>query len=617
MNGLQRNETYDNPSRSPRGSSYQTQSLHRQPSRPVDNFGQASNGLYTINDVSAGYDGQRYNERMTSTLPHGYGGFDMGMSPAWNSSGFGQNSSFNGLGGGSRAKAPMRGRGPLPHMWLEQPQPMQPQNQFAGFNGPMNLAPMRPEQLNVDGDDDLIPTAIVIKNIPFAVKKEQLVSVMNDMGLPIPYAFNYHFDSGIFRGLAFANFTTPDETAAVIAGMNHLELQGRKLRVEYKKMLPQAERDRIEREKRERRGQLEEQHRPTAPSQLQNQASMSSLSSHLQGHSPSPNSARIPQPSMFPGRDMSAARMNGADIDMNDHDTLGYYSKLILFQGDPSQGDVLPFPPDIPADHRKIIHGLAHQLGLSHTSHGAGDQRQVHVYRDPNGNSPHLSSNAYALDPNRRHLSRAATTDFSNVRSNETNYGGPATNSASFLGFPETHGGLSVGSNLRNAKSFADLRSYTPSPAHSVSSFPAGLTGNLQRFQEYGPPSPGSTRSNLTPTTSNMQNGPDSLLNGMSGMNLNNSAFGQPGSSPHRLRGMVSWDREVSNAGPGPIGGHRAFSATHDDTLRSRNQNGPMRQPRKPFPGGSGAFPRSRNDGHQTRGSDELSSPSAAEINAS
>ena len=135
-------------------------------------------------------------------------------------------------------------------MWLDQSQPVQAPSHFAGFNAPMNLAPMRPEQLNVDGEDDLIPTAIVIKNIPFAVKKEQLVQVMTEMGLPIPYAFNYHFDSGIFRGLAFANFTTPEETAQVINGMNHLELQGRKLRVEYKKMLPQAERDRIEREKR-------------------------------------------------------------------------------------------------------------------------------------------------------------------------------------------------------------------------------------------------------------------------------------------------------------------------------------------------------------------------------
>jgi len=139
-----------------------------------------------------------------------------------------------------------------------------------------------------DVDEELIPTAIVIKNIPFAVKKEQLVSLMTDLRLPLPYAFNYHFDNGVFRGLAFANFTTAEETAAVIESMNHFELNGRKLRVEYKKMLPLAERERIEREKRERRGQLEEQHRPLGGGSLQSQQSFSSLASHIPASSPSP-----------------------------------------------------------------------------------------------------------------------------------------------------------------------------------------------------------------------------------------------------------------------------------------------------------------------------------------
>ena len=182
-------------------------------------------------------------------------------------------------------------------MWQDQSQGMQGSLPYSGYGGSMGLPPMRADHFGQEADDDLIPTAIVIKNIPFAVKKEQLVNVMTEMGLPIPYAFNYHFDNGVFRGLAFANFTTPDETAAVIQGMNHLDLHGRKLRVEYKKMLPQAERDRIEREKRERRGQLEEQHRPMAASQLHTQQSMSSLSSHVPAHSPSPNSARNLQPS--------------------------------------------------------------------------------------------------------------------------------------------------------------------------------------------------------------------------------------------------------------------------------------------------------------------------------
>ena len=169
------------------------------------------------------------------------------------------------------------------------PQQMSATNGFTGLGpSPLGMSHLRSEQYPAEPEEDLIPTAIVIKNIPFAVKKEQLVELMTQMNLPLPYAFNYHFDNGVFRGLAFANFTSPDETAQVIEHLNHYDLQGRKLRVEYKKMLPLHERERIEREKRERRGQLEEQHRPLNGNQLHNQPSISSLSSHRPTNSPSP-----------------------------------------------------------------------------------------------------------------------------------------------------------------------------------------------------------------------------------------------------------------------------------------------------------------------------------------
>ena len=57
---------------------------------------------------------------------------------------------------------------------------------------------------------------------------------MTKLNLPLPYAFNYHFDNGVFRGLAFANFTSTDETSAVVNQLNGREIGGRKLRVEYK-----------------------------------------------------------------------------------------------------------------------------------------------------------------------------------------------------------------------------------------------------------------------------------------------------------------------------------------------------------------------------------------------
>lgn len=172
---------------------------------------------------------------------------------------------------------------------------LQQHNLSGMFDQPQHShrSPPPPNQQN--DHEELIPTAIVIKNIPFAVKKEQLTDMMSGMGLPLPYAFNYHFDNGVFRGLAFANFTDARETQQVIDALNHLDLQGRKLRVEYKKMLPAAERDRIERDKRERRGQLEEQHRApnmVSTGSLHTAGSMTSLNSGLRTTSPSPVNMR-------------------------------------------------------------------------------------------------------------------------------------------------------------------------------------------------------------------------------------------------------------------------------------------------------------------------------------
>jgi hypothetical protein len=83
-------------------------------------------------------------------------------------------------------------------------------NPFSSLGAPpLAGSQLRTETLSSDPDEELIPTAIVIKNIPFAVKKEQLVQLMTDLNLPLPYAFNYHFDSGVFRGLALQILQAP------------------------------------------------------------------------------------------------------------------------------------------------------------------------------------------------------------------------------------------------------------------------------------------------------------------------------------------------------------------------------------------------------------------------
>ncbi|KAI1832390.1 hypothetical protein DTO013E5_6160 [Penicillium roqueforti] len=540
-------------------------------------------------------------ERLNPSLQNNYG-YDISGSQTWNPNGFANAQALGGIRSASASLKPnARGRAGLPTTWLDQ-QPNMPQA-FSNLGpGPIQSSAMRPEASASSADDDeLIPTAIVIKNIPFAVKKEQLVQLMTELNLPLPYAFNYHFDNGVFRGLAFANFTSAEETATVIEVLNHFELQGRKLRVEYKKMLPLQERERIEREKRERRGQLEEQHRPMGGGpQLQTQSSMSSLTSHIPATSPSPVSQR--------GQKI--------DVDLNDTQTLSYYSQLLLFKEDTVRDSVI-FPHNLTPSQRRTVHTLAHNMGLGHASRGSGEQRQVQVFKIAAGAnvSPPTSSipPSGQSDSGRRGLNRAATIDFGEARQEA----GPGTfntlrgQNSGFLGVMDSPGNFANGQNLRAAKSFADLRSYTPSPVPSSASFPAALQSNGARLQYEGAPTGTSNTPTLTPVQSGsslgMQRDDNLLVNSLGGLSLG-TGIGGPNSSPRRLRGMFSWEQDSQQSNAGAIGSNRGMSMGYD----GQQERMPVRQPRGPTPDKGPGF--RRQNGHQSRGSDELRTNSGVEI---
>ncbi|CAK7902622.1 hypothetical protein CAAN1_16S03334 [[Candida] anglica] len=228
------------------------------------------------------------------------------------------------------------------------------------------------EDRELDDDDELIPTAIVIKNIPFAIKKEQLLDVMTKLNLPLPYAFNYHFDNGVFRGLAFANFTSTNETSSVVNLLNGREIGGRKLRVEYKKMLPLQERERIEREKREKRGQLEEQHRSTSNASLASLMSTASTTAATKNLSVSGSGTQNTSQTerlfvAFPSQVQSASPLPliPAEVNFNDPDVLDLYTQLVLYRDDSTKSVFeLAFPSTLTIGQRKILSILASFLNL-------------------------------------------------------------------------------------------------------------------------------------------------------------------------------------------------------------------------------------------------------------
>ncbi|KAF3921450.1 hypothetical protein ABW21_db0204959 [Orbilia brochopaga] len=559
----------------------QVQTLHRQTSRQFEQYGPANTGLYTAEDHAARYDTARYDTARVGTRSVSYG-FDNATAQTWNAQSFG---SVNNVGSlpGRGVKGVARQRSALPTTWLDS-------TTLPGVSLGMGGLSLGPQPLGADtrsDDDELIPTAIVIKNIPFAVKKEQLVQLMTDLDLPLPYAFNYHFDNGVFRGLAFANFTTAEETAAVINVLNHFELQGRKLRVEYKKMLPLAERERIEREKRERRGQLEEQHRPgVPPPQLQHQSSMQNL---LPSLSPRPNSS-------------SAQVTKDSEIDLNNPQTLQFYSQLLLFRDDHSR-EALIFPPTLSPSQRRIVHTLAHHMSLAHVSRGTGENRQVQVFRHSQPvqsiSPPTIPTVMPVESQQRRTLARATTMDFSETRSADGGVGIYSTigRQGGLLDIPSSPSGKDAQSrnNLRAAKSFADLRSYTPSPVPSSASFPSHLSQNVAKYQqqqqEYTNGSVSATTPSLTPTSNNINAMTESLLvSNLGGMNLGSTLGIGSGSlrgDPRDARGLFGSDGGMHGAigglSPSQTTSTRNFSMTSFDEQRDRgSQILPSRQPRGP-----------------------------------
>ncbi|KAG6812763.1 hypothetical protein H0H92_000678 [Tricholoma furcatifolium] len=306
-------------------------------------------------------------------------------------------------------------RSAIPTQWLDNNNPddrsLSPQNNsdFSSAGGsppPMGhlnppLAPSTPNP-----DDEIIPTAIVIKNIPFNVKREALLDIIASLSIPTPYAFNYHLDQqGSFRGLAFANFRQAQDADAVVAALNGFDVQGRKLRVEYKKVLQAGEKERIEREKairRMRSMQLEKEQSNATPLYEDYGSALSSAFSPARSFSsgspypqpqyspPNPSSLLAPQYNLglnsapvAPTQSTTpsvSGKSASDEIDMNDPSTLEIYSRILLFKDDRMR-DELAFSRSLSPKQRRVVHLLAQKLGVYHYSIGEGDERYVVVTR--------------------------------------------------------------------------------------------------------------------------------------------------------------------------------------------------------------------------------------------
>jgi hypothetical protein len=289
------------------------------------------------------------------------------------------------------------------------------------------------------------------------------------------------------------------------------------------------------------------------------------------------------------------------EFDLNDPITLDFYNELLVFKNDANRESLI-FPTTIQPQDRRTIHTLAHHMGLEHRSEGEGPNRCVSISKSrQTAISPppsQLSSTNY-YNESRRGVHRAATIDFSEARETGYHTSHPLRSQGSgLLDIPGSPGmsGPNHAQSLRAAKSFADLRSYSPSPVPSASGFGANLAQNVQnisRYADYGHSSAASGTPNLTPTSQSREDYLQ-LANNMSNLNM----YERP-------------SNQRTNAGA--IGSQRPVNGnSYDENPRNGASAVPERQPRGPPPGASdnrgewNAFSRPRQNGHVNRGSGEL-----------
>ncbi|CAG8515756.1 6272_t:CDS:2 [Ambispora gerdemannii] len=238
------------------------------------------------------------------------------------------------------------------------------------------------------GTQETIPTAIVIKNIPFSIKRDALLAILNNLDIPKPYAFNYHFDNGVFRGLAFANYRTPEETDLVVSALNGYEVSGRKLRVEYKRVLPAAEREAKEREKAEK--QKADNGGVNIKGESDNTITTSNTATREIQKS---DNIKIEKPKadirIENGTPQSEKKLAESDkkslepqLDLNDPETLKFYDQVIIFRDDKSREELV-FSKTLTTAHRHTVHLIAQKLGLYHYSEGENDERVLKIVRKP------------------------------------------------------------------------------------------------------------------------------------------------------------------------------------------------------------------------------------------
>jgi hypothetical protein len=86
-------------------------------------------------------------------------------------------------------------------------------------------------------DGTVIPNNIlVIKNLPYNMKEEKLVHILNVFENQRPEDISFHHDSsGTFRGMVFVKYYSIQDAVYVYEHINNIDVGGRPIKIEYKR----------------------------------------------------------------------------------------------------------------------------------------------------------------------------------------------------------------------------------------------------------------------------------------------------------------------------------------------------------------------------------------------
>lgn len=281
---------------------------------------------------------------------------------------------------------------------------------------------------------------------------------------------------------------------AVLTLLSSYDVSGRKLRVEYKKVLQAGEKERIERDKAIKRMRsmqfdkdvslgtgavtatrwngpsgAEYHYQPGSPDD-EPELPMHAQQQQQQQQQPQQQQQQQQQPPSSSGSNSPPDDKLPTSLDLNDPVALDIYSRVLVFKEDRMR-DELAFSRSLQARERRIVHLVAQKLDLWHCSVGDGDERYVVVTRGEGKVRFHCN------------VQRSLTLDSQSLgrKSSRTTLNPSA--SAYLSPYSTAPGQLSPG--LRIKKSMPDLRGFhgpvvSRDPARSLT--PQRSSGNLRDY---------------------------------------------------------------------------------------------------------------------------------------